>query len=70
MIFSLKTSGGELFKILFENIRSLDFLALKRTFHFCAHEEILDKSLLSYTDLLKFSNKSLMPYFVKRAAYV
>ena len=39
-------SGGELFNtLLFENITSLDFEALKVTFHSAAHIEILSRSL-------------------------
>ena len=42
----LKISEGELFKtLLFENIISLDFKALKVTFHFAAHIEIFSRSL-------------------------
>ena len=51
--FSLKIKGGELFKSLFEKIISLDFPALKVTFHFCAQQDIRkDKSdnTLAYED--------------------
>ena len=47
MTFPLKSSGGELFRHLFENIKSLDFPALKVTFHLSAQREILSKSLFS-----------------------
>ena len=45
--FSLKIRGGELFNTLFEKIKSLDFSALKVTFHNFAQLEILTKSLFS-----------------------
>ena len=42
-----KTNGGELFKLLLENIRSLVLFGLNETFQVFAQTEILSKSLFS-----------------------
>ena len=43
----LKISGGELLRVLFENIMSFDFLALKVTFQMSDQADIFAKSLFN-----------------------